>query len=53
MSDGCDLAMLALHSPLPHSVGPLCYSADDVGTLLGISTGDSARDWMVQATRGE
>ena len=51
MSDGCDLAMLTLHSPLPHGVGLLCYPADYVGTLLGISTGDSARDWMVQAIK--
>ena len=53
MSDGCDLAMLTLHSPLPHSVGPVCYPAEYVGTLLGISAGDSVGDWMAQAIRGK
>ena len=52
MSDGCDLAMLTLHSPLPHSVGPLCYPEEYVGTLLGISAGHSVNEWIVQAIKG-
>ena len=48
----CDLAMLTLQSPLSHSVGPLCYPADYVETLLGIRE-DSVSDSMDQASKGE
>ena len=47
-STGCSLAIITLHSSLPHSVGALCHPVEYVDRILGIHTGQAARDFILQ-----
>jgi len=47
-STGCSLAMITLHSSLPDTVGVLCHPVEYVDRILGIHTGQAARDFILQ-----